>query len=334
MSSPICARSSLLSARTTARAPSPSMTTPKRTRFGGEGGGGGGATTWTVGDGGGGGGGGWRVGENRGLSSVADSWSNGCAATGLESAAGDGCFSSATAVVASEARPDTSRTEKTAAAGDLMTSLFAKKRAGSKSSATTDPRRRGPHLRPRAGSSARPRTHTAFQSQVDIAPLAVPSNSSLASPEAESCPAHRPVSRLLPRTTPDWRSDRWLTAPNMTAAARLRDPESMHQGMRWVAQQWPVGSKSSEIWPLVAKASRAVRKLRLRRRRAPEAAAQQRTRIMRAAEREPRRKPPVHGRASASSILSDFDSGFDMRLDGESKESAVRPSSGRGNEMH
>src|SRR5712664_4037593 len=89
MSSPICARRIFLSApaRTTARAPSPSITTPKRTRFGGEGGGAGGSAACTTG--GGGGAGGRRLGENSGRSSIVDSWSRDCAATGLESTAAD-----------------------------------------------------------------------------------------------------------------------------------------------------------------------------------------------------------------------------------------------------
>jgi len=66
MSSPICARKIFLSApaRTTARAPSPSITTPKRTRSGGGGGGAGGAGACTTG--GGGGAGGRRLGETAG----------------------------------------------------------------------------------------------------------------------------------------------------------------------------------------------------------------------------------------------------------------------------
>ena len=92
ISSPICARTNFLSApaRTTARAPSPSITTPKRTRLGGGGGGAGGSAACTIGGGAGGGAGGRRVGENSGRSSIVDSWSSDCAATGLEGAAAAG----------------------------------------------------------------------------------------------------------------------------------------------------------------------------------------------------------------------------------------------------
>src|SRR5882724_216386 len=129
MSSPICARRIFLSAP--ARAPSPSITTPKRTRSGGGGGGAGGAGACTTG--GGGGAGGRRLGEKSGRPSIVDSWSRGCAATGLASAAADRSCSSVLAAVPN-AEADNNKTRINAAGGGeyLTAHLAAKTRASSK----------------------------------------------------------------------------------------------------------------------------------------------------------------------------------------------------------
>src|SRR5712664_14808 len=170
MSSPICARRIFLSApvRTTARAPSPSITTPKRTRSGGGGGGAGGAGACTTGGGGGAG----------GRPSIVDNWSRGCPATGLASAAADRSCSSVLAAVLN-AEADKNRTRINAAGGReyLTAHLAAKTRASSKWSATADLRRHDPLLRRSAVPPAHPQIRRAFRFQADTAPRATPAGS-------------------------------------------------------------------------------------------------------------------------------------------------------------
>src|SRR5882672_12836537 len=164
MSSPICARRIFLSApaRTTARAPSPSITTPKRTRSGG----------------GGSGAGGRRLGEKSGRPSIVDNWSRGCAATGLASAAADRSCSSVLAAVPN-AEADKNKTRINAAGGReyLTAHLAAKTRASSKWSATADLRRHDPLLRRSAAPPAHPQIRTAFRFQADTAPRATTAGS-------------------------------------------------------------------------------------------------------------------------------------------------------------
>src|SRR5712664_83976 len=178
MSSPICARRIFLfaPARTTARAPSPSITTPKRMRSGGGGGGAGGAGACTTG--GGGGAGGRRLGEKSGRPSIVDNWSRGCAATGLASAAADRSCSSVLAAVLN-AEADKNRTRINAAGGReyLTAHLAAKTRASSKWSATADLRRHDPLLRRSAVPPAHPQIRRAFRFQADTAPRATPAGS-------------------------------------------------------------------------------------------------------------------------------------------------------------
>src|SRR6267142_2842427 len=274
MSSPICARRIFLSApaRTTARAPSPSITTPKRTRFGGGGGGAGGSTACTIGGGAGGGAGGRRLGENNGRSSIVDSWSRDCAATGLEGAAADGsCACAATPCTVNE-----QSTRMKNAAGhrvSLMASLVAKTRASSKWSAIEDLRRRGPPRRRPAAPSARPRIHTAFRFRADTEALAVPSNSYQAWPEGGSYQVRRRAWQLLLPMKPGWRADRRPIAPDMTATVRSRGLGSKHRGMRRVAPLRLAGLKLSATWLRGARVSRAVRKLPAWHQRVPEATA-------------------------------------------------------------
>src|SRR5207249_8582490 len=64
------------------------------------------------------------------------------------------------------------------------------------------------------------------------------------------------------------------------------------------------GLKLSATWLQGARVSRAVRKLPAQHRSAPETTAPAHSRIAKATAREPRRKWPAHGRASASQSSS------------------------------
>src|SRR5467141_1290082 len=299
MSSPICARKIFLSApaRTTARAPSPSITTPKRTRSGGGGGGAGGAGACTTG--GGGGAGGRRLGENSGRSSIVDSWSRGCAATGVAGAAADcSCSSVLAAVLNAEADKNKRRINAAGGRKYLTAHLAAKTRASLKWSATAGLRRHDPLLRRSAAPPAHPQIRTAFRFQADTAPRATTAGSYQAWPAAGSYQVRRRAWRLLRRTKQGWHVDRRPIARDRIAVARSPGPGSTHRGMPWVAPLRSAELRVRAAWLRDATASRDVRSFPAMHRRAPETTSPPRTRTPEAAEQEPRRKLPARGLVS------------------------------------
>src|ERR1700722_19240237 len=208
MSSPICARWIFLSAlaRMSARAPSPSITTPNRSRFGGDGGGAGGAAASTAGGGGG---------------------------------AGAGRSSAPIAAAATSCTTDKNRKTRRTAVGraKLMAFPFAKTRACSRWSAAEDLRHSGPPLHRPAAPTGRRQIRKAFHFPDHTAAPAVPSSSSQASPEDGSYRVGRRAWQLPRQMKQGLRAGRWLLVPDMTETARSRGPGSTHQGTRWVARR-------------------------------------------------------------------------------------------------